>query len=210
MSTAFADAKITRAVLLRRAMALCTRSSVGMGLISMVGISMTAAPSSTSSRRNGSIWWRARVIRMRRPWSGRFDSVSSRSAISTPGPRTSSASPLRPYVAALRASSPSGALTRCCPGWPGLRISAAGVSGVLPSAISAVMPDFHQPEARRSTTVSAPLTSPKPIDADCPSIVRGMPLITGAASSTMSPGTASKSISARSSFSAMSLPLENA
>ena len=53
MSTAFAEAKITRAVRFRRAMALRTRSSVGIGLISMVGISMTAAPRSTSSRRNG-------------------------------------------------------------------------------------------------------------------------------------------------------------
>src|SRR5256885_1924801 len=69
---------------------------------------------------------------MRRPWSGRFDNVSRRSDISTPGPRTRRASPRRPYVAALRASSPSGALTRCWPGWPGLRISAAGVSGLRP------------------------------------------------------------------------------
>ena len=41
-------------------------------------------------------------------------------------------------------------------------------------------------------------------------MVSGMPLITGAASSTISPGTASKSTPARWSLSAISLPLENA
>ena len=147
---------------------------------------------------------------MRRPWSGRFDNVSRRSDISTPGPRTRSASPRRPYVAALRASSPSGALTRCWPGWPGLRMSAAGVSGLRPFWSSAEIPDSHHPEASLSTTVSPPVTRPKPIDADRPSMVSGMPLITGAASSTMRPGTASKSIPARSSLSAISLPLEKA
>ena len=41
-------------------------------------------------------------------------------------------------------------------------------------------------------------------------MVRGMPLITGAAISTVMPGTASKSMPARSSLSAISLPLANA
>ena len=193
MSTALAEAKITRAVRLRLAKAPRTRSSVGIGRISIVGISMTAAPRSTSSRRKGSTWWRARVINTRRPCSGRLASVSSRSDISTPGPSTSSASPRSPYVAALRASSPRGALTRCWPGWPGFRIRAAGVSGVRPSAISVLMPDSHHPDASRSTMVSAPFTSPKPIEAARPSMVRGIPLIT-----------------ARSSFSAIWLPVENA
>src|SRR6202158_5929167 len=49
-----------------------------MGWISIVGISMTAAPSSTSSRRNGSTWWRARAMRTRRPCSCRFDIGSRR------------------------------------------------------------------------------------------------------------------------------------
>src|ERR1700694_4556451 len=127
MSTALADAKITSAVWSRFLIALLTRSSVGSFRISSVGISTTAAPRSTSSLRNGSTWWRARVMRIRRPCSGRFAMLSRRSDISTPGPSTSSASPRAPYVAALRASSPSGAVTRCWPASAGFRMRSAGV-----------------------------------------------------------------------------------